>query len=260
MGAALSFYAIFSIVPILTIILMIIKPLLNESSIQTAIIGQVRTIINIQSADYIQSILMGLKQTKFDLYTIFISIGALVVGAVGVFYELKNSLDDLWDTNRTSKAMRNWRYFFSSRLVSLSMIPILGLLLIISLIFSTFLSFISGYTPILSNMTFLFQLSTFVFSFFVLLCLFTFVYRFLPERKLPWKELFRGALITTVLFLIGKYIIGIYITELAGTSVFGATGAFVVLLLWIYYSVEIFLFGASLTFVYSKRYGHLKDQ
>ena len=89
--------------------------------------------------------------------------------------------------------------------------------------------------------------------------LFTFIYRFIPKRKLPWRELVRGAFVTTVLFMLGKFIIDIYITELAGTSVFGAAGAFAVLLLWVYYSVQIFLFGASLTYVYSRRYGHLKN-
>ena len=260
MGAALSYYTIFSIIPILTLIVIIISPFLNSSSIQAAIIQQVRTLINVQSADFIQSLLVGLSTTQFDSFTVLVSIGTLIVGAVGVFYELKNSLDDLWDTSQSTKGMKDWRYFFSARLISLSMIPILGLLLMASLIFSTFLSYISGYSPVLANMTYLFQLSTFVFSFFILTFLFTFVYRFLPERKLPWKELIRGALITTLLFLVGKYIIGIYIAELAGTSIFGAAGAFIVLLLWVYYSVQIILFGASLTYVYSRRYGHLKDR
>ncbi len=139
------------------------------------------------------------------------------------------------------------------------MIPILGFLLVISLVFSALLSFISGFSPIFADMASLFQIGTFLFSFFVLSSLFTFIYRFLPRRKLPWRELIQGAFITTLLFMIGKFVINIYIENLAKSSVFGAAGAFVVLLLWVYYSVQIFLFGASLTYVYSKQHGHLKN-
>ena len=259
MGAALSYYAIFSIVPLLMLVLVVVGSFLGNGYIQTAIVGQVHTLINASSADFIQSILKGLSETKFNFLTILVSIGMLIVGTVGVFYELKNSLDDLWDTNQSGKETKGWRYFFSSRLLSLSVIPILGFLLMISLVFSELLSFVSGYSPIFAKMTFLFQIGAFAFSSFVLFFLFTFIYRFLPKRKLPWRELVRGALVTTILFILGKFAISIYTTELAGTSLFGAAGAFVVLLLWVYYSVQIFLFGASLTYVYSRRYGHLKN-
>ncbi len=260
MGAALSYYAIFSIVPLLMLVLIFIGPLLGNSYIQTAIVGQVHTFINAQTADFIQSILKGLSETKFNFLTILVSIITLIVGIVGVFYELKNSLDDLWDTNQLGKDTKGWKYFFSSRILSLSIIPILGFLLIISLVFDELLSFISGYSPILAKMTSLFQIGSFIFSFFVLSFLFTFVYRFLPKRQLPWRELFRGALVTTVLFMLGKFAIGIYTAELVGTSIFGAAGAFIIMLLWVFYSAQIFLFGASLTYVYSRRYGHLKDK
>lgn len=260
MGAALSYYAIFSIVPILMIILVFIGPILGNDYIQKAIVGQVHILINEQSADFIQSIIKGLSETQFNFLTIIASIGTLIIGTVGVFYELKNSLDDLWDTKQSEKETKSWKYFLFSRLLSLSIIPILGFLLMISIIASSIANFISGYSPIFANMTYLFQIGTLIFSFFVMSFLFIFIYRFIPKRKLPWRELVRGALVTTVLFLLGKFIIDIYITKLAGASFFGVTGSFVILLLWIYYSVQIFLFGASLTYVYSRRYGHLKDK
>jgi membrane protein len=260
MGAALSYYAIFSIVPLLMLALVVIGPISGNEYIQTAIVEQVHTLINAQSANFIQSLLITLSQIKFNFFTIIISIGTLIFGALGVFYELKNSVDDLWDTKQSVREIKSWKYFFSSRLVSLSMIPIFGFLLIISLFFSGLISFISGYSPIFAKMTYLYQVGSFIFSFLVLNFLFTFIYRFLPKRKLPWKELIRGSFITTVLFMIGKSVLSLTITQLAGASIFGATEAFVVLLLWVYYSVQIFLFGASLTYVYSRRYGHLKEQ
>lgn len=260
MGAAISYYAIFSIIPLLMLALVVIGPVLGNEYIQNAIVEQVRTIINDKSADFIQSILVGLSHIKFNLTVIIASIGTLVFGAVGVFYELKSSLDDLWDTKQTVKEIKGWKYFFSVRLLSLSMIPIFGFLLIISLLFSGLISFISGYSPVFAEMTYMYQIGSFIFSFLVLGFLFTFIYRFLPRRDLPWRELIRGALVTTILFMIGKFIISLSITEFSSVSIFGATEAFVVLLLWVYYSVQIFLFGASLTYVYSRRYGHLKKQ
>lgn len=260
MGAALSYYAIFAIVPLLMLGLVVIGSYLGNDYVRDGIVAQVRILTSYQSANFIQSILTELSGAKFSLITILVSIGTLIAGTVGVFYELKNSLDDLWDTNESGKETVGWRYFFSSRLLSLSIIPILAFLLIISLVFSAFISFVSGYSAIFAKLTFLFQIGTFVFSFFVLSFLFAFIYRFLPKRKLPWKELFRGALLTAFLFMIGKFVINIYLTEFVGTSIFGVTGAFIILLLWVYYSVEIFLYGASLTYVYSRRYGHLKDK
>ncbi|MBK5215847.1 MAG: YihY/virulence factor BrkB family protein [Candidatus Pacebacteria bacterium] len=260
MGAALSYYTIFSIVPLLLLFLVIIGPILGDNYIREAIVEQARTHISFQTADFIKSILRGLSEIKFNFYTIIISIGMLAAGTLGVFYELKSSLDDLWDTKQTVKETKNWKYYVSSHMLSLSMIPILGFLLIISIVFSSLLSFVSGYSSAFAEMTFLIQIISYIFSFFVLSFLFTFIYRFLPKRKLPWRELVRGAIITAVLFILGKFIISIYITKLTDVSIFGAAEAFAVLLLWVFYSVQIFLFGASLTYVYSKQYGHLKQQ
>ncbi len=259
MGAALSFYTIFFIVPILMLILVAAGSFLGDDYIQTSIIGEVRNITNAQNANFVKSILLSFSAIKFDLYAIIVSIVALIAGTLGVFYELKNSLDDLWDTKQIVKESKSWKYFFTSRILSLSLIPVFGVLFLISLIFETLLTFISGYSQVLAKMTFIYKISTFIFSFFILSFLFTFIYRYLPKRKLPWKELVRGAVITAILFIFGKSIIDIYITDLIGPSFLGTAEAFVLFLLWVYYSVQIFLFGASITYVYSRRFGHLKD-
>ena len=259
MGAALSYYTIFSIVPQLILILFLIGPILGNSYIQEEVVKQVQLIVNTQSANLVQSILIGINEVKFNLYTIIIGIGMLIMGTLGVFYELKSSIDDLWDTNKFQKEKRGWRQYFLSHLLSLSMIPILGFLLLISILFSSILSYLSGYSKFLLETTLLYQILSFGFSFIILSFLFTFIYRFLPVRKLPWRELIRGAIVTSVLFLIGKFLIGLYITHLSGVSLFGAAEAFIILLLWVFYSVQIFLFGASFTYIYSRRYGHLKQ-
>ncbi|MCX6754719.1 MAG: YihY/virulence factor BrkB family protein [Candidatus Nomurabacteria bacterium] len=260
MGAALSYYTIFSIVPLLLLFLVVSGPFFSENYIQKSIVEQSSTLISVQSADFIKSILVGLSRIKFNFYTIIISIGMLIVGTLGVFYELKSSIDDLWDTKQNIKEEKDWKYYISSHILSLSMIPILGFLLVVSIVFSSFISYISVYSQNFADMTYIFQVVSYIFTFFILSFLFTFIYRFLPKRKLPWRELVRGAIITAILFMFGKFLISIYITKLTNVSIFGAAEAFVVLLLWIFYSVQIFLFGASLTYVYSRRYGHLKEE
>ena len=258
MGAALSFYTIFSIVPLLTIGIIVIGHILNQAYLQSAIIDQVRNLVGSEGAEFIQSILSSVTGLQFNLATIIVSAGTFLIGTLGVFYELKNSLDDMWDVDPSSKNMRGWKYFFSAHILSLSMIPILGFVFLVSLLFSAILSFVAGYSPALANLTFLIQAITIATSFLVMTGLFAFIYRYLPNRKLPWKELLRGAFVTALLFMLGKFVINFYISELAGTSAFGAAGAFVVLLLWVYYSAQIFLFGAALTYMYSKKYGRLK--
>jgi membrane protein len=240
-------------------VLIVIGPLLDQTSLQAGIVTETRNVMGRQGADFIQSLLSGVAEIKFNLTTILISAGTLIAGTLGVFYALKNALDDLWDVNPSLKSTRGWKYFFSSRILSLSMIPILGFLFLISLMFSAILSYLAGYSPLLASMTYLFQVGTIAFTFFLMTFLFAFIYRYLPNRRLPWKELLRGAFITALLFMLGRFVIDFYIARFDVSSVFGAAGAMVVLLLWIYYSAMIFLFGASLTYVYSKRYGKLKN-
>ena len=258
MGAALSYYTIFSIIPLLTLVIIVIGPLLDHAYLQAGIVSEVRNVMGRQGADFVQSLLTGVTDIQFSLTAVIVSAGTLLAGTLGVFYALKNALDDLWEVNPSTRITRGWKYFFVSRIISLSVIPILGFLFLISLVFSSVLSFLASYSPYLADTTYLFQVGTVVFTFFVVTFLFTFIYRYLPNRRLPWRELLRGAFVTALLFMLGRFVINFYIAKFEVTSVFGAAGAFVVLLLWIYYSALIFLYGASLTYVYSKRYGKLR--
>jgi membrane protein len=166
--------------------------------------------------------------------------------------ELKNSMDDLWETPVKKRELHWFRTYISSRLVSLSVIPVFAVLLIVSLVFSTLLAFAGPSAEIwlkIGNMAFLALVTT---------SLFAFIFRYMPGRKIPWKEVLSGAFATAILFILGKSIIGLYLAHFAGTSAFGTAGAFVLILLWIYYSVQIFFFGASMTYVWSRNYGYLK--
>lgn len=250
MGAALSYYTIFSIVPLITLFILLIGPILSQDYIQNAIAAGAQTIIGGQAAAVVRSMIVSIDSSNADAITIVVSIVILVFGTYSLFYELKNDMDDLWEV-RQPKSDWSWKSFFSGRLLSLTMIPVLGFLFIISLVFTSLLSFVDSHALFV-------QIGTLLFSFVLMTFLFGYIYRYLPRRRLPWKEILRGAVITALLFMLGKWIINFYIAKFAVTSVFGAAGAFAVLLIWIYYSAEIFLFGASITYVYSKKYGTLK--
>lgn len=252
MGAALSYYTIFSIVPLLALIVIIAGASLGHAYIQNELTRQIAGAIGTASAEFIRSVLASTLADTAGIWVSIISFVILVVGTLNMLRELRSSMDDLWDAPDEDARAPWLKNYVLTRLVSLSLIPVLVFLLIVSMVFSALLSFAGP------NATFLLKLGNSLFSLAITTSLFAFIYRFLPTRKLPWKEILTGAFATALLFAAGKYVIGLYLGEFAGVSVFGAAGAFIVILLWIYYSVQIFYFGASMTYVWSKRHGHLK--
>ncbi len=256
MGAAISYYTIFSIIPLLSLVILIAGSLLGKNYIQTELGAQIANLIGQSDSAFLDSLLSAVSIQQHGLATL-ISIVVLIIGTLGVLYELKNALDDLWET-APSKARSGFKYAIFSRLLTLSVIPVLIFLLLISLVFSALLSAFGNIISAHTGATFLFKVLNLVFSYAVVTFLFAFIYKYLPAKKLPWKEILCGALATGLLFMLGKSLIGLYIGKFASTSVFGAAGTLIILLLWIYYSVQIFFFGASLTYVYSERYGYVK--
>ena len=253
MGAALSYYTIFSIIPLLSIIVLIAGASLGHAYIETQLVKQISSAIGPASAQFIDAILEASIAGAGGIIVSVISFVVLIVGTLSMLRELRSSMDDLWDAPDDLKNTPWIKSYIVTRLISLSLIPVLVFLLIASMVFSALLS-LAG-----PNATLFLKLGTSVFSLVAASALFAFIFRFLPTRKLPWKEIAWGAFGTALLFLAGKYAIGLYLDTFAGTSVFGAAGAFVVILLWIYYSVQIFYFGASMTYVWSKKHGHLRS-
>lgn len=252
MGAALSYYTIFSIIPLLSLIVIIAGVSLGHAYIENELSRQIGAFIGPESGKFIRSLLEASLSAGTGIWVSIVSFVVLAVGTLGMLRELKNSMDDLWDAPSGSVDARWWKSYIAVRLISLSLIPVLVFLLIISMVASSLLAFAG------TDATFLLKLGTTGFGVVVTSLLFMFIYRYIPARKLPWNEIFWGAVATAFLFLAGKALIGLYLSRFAGVSVFGAAGAFIVILLWIYYSMEIFFFGASMTYVWSRKYGHLK--
>lgn len=252
MGAAISYYTIFSIVPLLSLIVIIAGVSLGHAYIETQLSTQIASVIGPDSAAFVQSLLAASFSNTEGVVVSVVSFAILIVGTLSMLRELRSSIDDLWDAPKADARAPWFRSYIVARLVSLSLIPVLVFLLIMSMVFSALLSLAGEHAALLL------KLGNSAFSLLVTGALFAFIFRFLPTRKLPWKEILWGAFSTALLFLVGKYAIGLYLAEFAGTSVFGAAGAFIVILLWIYYSVQIFFFGASMTYVWSKKHGHLR--
>jgi membrane protein len=251
MGAALSYYAIFSIVPLCSVIIAIAGYSLGRNYIQTALTSEIAKLIGPESAELIRSVLLASTHTPAGIAISVASAVVLIIGTLGMLRELKDSMDDLWNAAVPEKRARGWGYFVRSRLISLSVIPVLIVLLLVSLTWSAAINFAGVDTDTV------FKICSSLFTTVIVSLLFAFIYRYLPNRKLPWKETLSGAFSTALLFLAGKLLIGAYIHWTTTATAFGTAGAFIVILLWVYYSAQIFFLGASMTYVWSERHGHL---
>lgn len=254
MSAALSYYTIFSLIPLLSLIILIAGYSLGAGRIQYEITREIGSFAGIESARFVDSLLAGSTRGTGGLLLSIGSLAILAVGTLGMLRELKGSMDTLWDAP-PKDPNRPWiKTYISTRLISLSVIPVLVFLFVLSVTFSTAVSFLGVETDLWV------KIGNTIFSVAVTSVLFAFIYHYLPSRKLPWREVRSGAIVTALLLLGGKVLIGLYIARYGGASAFGAAGALVAILIWLYYSVQLFYFGASMTYVWSRKYGYLKNR
>ena len=178
----------------------------------------------------------------------------LFIGASGVFAQLQSALNTVWNV-RVKPGAGIWE-FVRKRLLSFGMVLSIGFLLLVSLIISTVVSAISKLdVQFISNFTPAWQIINLLVSFSLITLLFAFIYKYLPDVKIGWKDVWVGAIITALLFILGKYLIGLYLGRSSLGSAYGAAGSLIVFLAWVFYSAQILLFGAELTQVYTRRYG-----
>ncbi len=254
-GAAISYYAIFSFIPLLGLIIYLGSILVNQAVVENALFHEIGRVISIPSATFIQTILeQAQRDTSGAVLTI--GIGALIIGAFGALSQIQSSLNYFWrlDTKHIS-----WSHEIWSKAISLSVVPVLALLLIISLLITTVLAFIPTIIGQTINIEPVVKILSEFIPTIISIGLFAYMYRFLPRRRIPWKEAFLGAFATAILFFGGRILVNLYITGFADTSAFGTAGTFIALLIWIYFSAQMFLFGASLIYAYSSRHGYLKE-
>lgn len=255
LAAALAYYTVFSIAPLLIIAIAIAGAFFGEEAARGEIIDQIKGLVGQQGAEAIQSMLQNTQQPSANsgLATLF-GIVTLLIGATGVFGQLQDALNIIWDVK--PKPGVGLKVFLLSRLLSFAMVLVIGFLLLVSLLLSAILAAISHYFgDLIPGFQFVGQLLNFTLSFVVITLLFAAIYKVLPDVKVPWQNLWLGAIVTALLFNAGKSLIGLYLGNSAVSSTYGAAGSLVVILIWIFYSAQILLLGAEFTHVYSRHRG-----
>ncbi len=253
MGAALAFYALFSVAPLLIIAIAIAGVFFGEEAARGEIVAQISGLIGHAGAASIQSIIESARNPASGTVAMTVGILTLIITASTVFTELKDSLDYIWRVNNPdSNSLRN---FFQTRVRALVMVMVIGVLLLLLLIASTALTLIANSTAMYQNITYLINTLNFIIFVGMTAILFAIIYKVLPDIKIAWKDVWIGSVITAVLFSLGKSLIALYLAESHISSAFGTAGSVIIGLLWIYYSAQIFFLGAEFTKLYAQRYG-----
>ena len=255
LAAALAYYTTFSIAPLLVVVIAIAGWVFGADAVRGRLDDQIRGVLGPDAARAVQDMVQSATaHPSSGTFATILSVAALVFGATGVFGELQDSLNTIWEVK--PKPGRGLRGLLHDRLLSFGMVLALAFLLIVSLVVSAVLAglgtFVGGSAGALAP---LWQAIDVLVSIAVLTALFGAIFKFLPDVEIAWRDVWIGAAATSVLFTIGKLLLGLYLGRSATVSVFGAAGSLVLLLLWVYYSAQILFFGAELTQVWADRHG-----
>lgn len=254
LAAALSYYTIFSLAPLVVVVLTILGWIYRDGNASQLFLAQVVSLVGDSGGEVFKSIIEAASKPATSRIAAIIGIATAIFGATGVFVELKDALNVAWGI--TEERFKGLKGMVKVRAISLTGILVIGFLLLVSLFVSTALS---ALTSRLSSdnaiLAIVIQIFNQKLSIGLIMLLFAFIYKFLPDIKIPWKDVWVGAFFTSVLFNIGKYAIGLYLGNSDVGSSFGAAGSILVLLVWVYYSAQLILFGAEFTQVYSNKYG-----
>jgi len=252
LGASLAYYTLFAVGPILVIAIAIAGAFYGADAVRGQIVGEISGLIGQQGAEAVQSILQSAHQNKTGSFAVVIGAITLILGASGAFLELQHALNTIFRV-KTDPKKSGLERLILSRLRSFGLVISIGFLLLVSLIVSAALSAL-GTRIQHSNIggPVLLQVINIVLSLVVMALLFGLIYRLLPDVRLAWRDVWIGAFVTSLLFSVGKFLIGLYLGHSGVASSYGAAGSIVVLLVWVYYSAQIILLGAEFTRVYAE--------
>ena len=255
LSAALAYYTVFALAPLLMLVISLIGAFLGKDAIQNNIYPQIKSYVGSSAALQIQEMIKSVSLSGKTGVAIVTSIVTLIVGATSIFLEIQDSINLIWRVK--AKPKKGWVKMLTNRLISFSMIISLGFLLLVSLIVNALVlalsTRITRYFPEVTIQ--LFNLINIGITFLVIAVLFGIIFKFLPDVKIAWRDVRTGAFFTSLLFMLGKYLIGIYIQTTGTGSTYGAAGSLIVILVWIYYTSAILYFGAEFTQVYADEYG-----
>jgi membrane protein len=251
LGAALAFYTILSLSPLVIIVVALAGLIFSRSTAQAHVLSQVQGMIGLEGGKAMQSMLANAQKPAAGILGTIVGLLSLLFGASGVFTELRSALNLIWEVNpeETSGVVALLR----ERFFSFGMVLSIGFLLLVSLVISAVLAavgkFFGGLLPISSSVL---AVLNFLLSYIGVAVLFGLIFRFVPEARVRWRSVWPGALATALFFIIGKTLIGLYLGKSSLGSAYGAAGSVIVVIVWVYYSAQIFFFGAEFTHAYSE--------
>ena len=245
LGAALAYYAVLSLAPLLVLVVAICGFAFGEQAVRGQLYWQIRSTVGDQAAQFVQTLIRDAHRPGRGLIASTIGFLILIFGASGVFVELRDTLNYIWDVPVSSSGIKG---LLRHRFFSFAMVLGIGFLLIVSFTVSALIQAAGDYSKQFISLTPRFlEFLNFLVTFLTTSFLFGLMYRLIPERRVDWEDVATGSVLTAILFAIGKFLIGFYLGRASVGSAYGAAGSLVVLLVWVYYSSQIFLYGAELT-------------
>ena len=259
LGAALAFYTLFSTAPILVIAMAIAGYVFGPNVAEAHVIDEMRGLLGNAGATAVQSLLASAHQSQVRGIAAAIGVITLLIGATSVFGELQTTLDIIWKSPPRESSVAWWRVV-RARILSVGLILGVGFLLLVSLVASAALAALGAWLGTVVRWSVVLPALDLVLSLGMSTLLFAMIYKFVPREQIAWGDVWIGGIVTACLFTIGKVLIGLYLGRSSLSSAYGAAGSIMVLLLWIYYSAQIFLLGAEFTHVYTYTHGSRKRE
>ncbi len=254
LGASVAFYSILSFAPLLVLVTAVIALVFGHESAQGALINEARQLIGDRGAETVDTLLKNAQKPASGLFASVVAFVTLLFGASGVFTELRDALNLMWDAKPDTAS--GFMGVIKQRLFSFGMVLSVGFLLLVSLILSAGLAYIGrSFGHAVPMPPFILQAINFAVSFVVIAVLFALLFKYVPAVKISWRDVLVGAVGTALLFTIGKLLLGLYLGKASVGSTYGAAGSLVAVVVWIYYSAQIFFFGAEFTHVYAEEHG-----
>ena len=253
LGAALAYYTVFSLAPLLVLVIGIAGLAFGDEAVRGEVQNQMRGLLGANGARAIEDMIAGARRPESGTAASIVGMVLLMVGASGVFGQLQDALNTVWEVEPTSG--RGVWGIIKDRFLSITMVLGTGFLLLVSLVLSALVSAASHRLGLSNGLTLAAHLLDVVTSFAVVTMLFALIFKLLPDAVIAWRDVWLGAAMTSLLFVVGKTALGLYLGYADVGSTYGAAGSLIVVLVWVYYAAQIFLYGAELTQAYANRYG-----
>lgn len=259
MGAALSYYSVFSLAPLLLIVISVAGLVFGEDAVRGEVFGQLQGLLGTDASKAIEGLLASVSKPEEGIVASIIGVALLLIGATTVFGELQDALDRIWRAPARDRSGGLWG-LVRARLLSFGMILGIAFLLMVSLVFSAGVAAFGKWSSgVFGSWEVLAQVVNVVVGFLLTTGVFAMIYKVMPRVSVRWQDVWIGAAVTSLLFTVGRFLIGLYIGKSGIASGFGAAGSLIVVFVWVYYSAQIFLIGAEFTWVYANTFGSRRD-